>query len=174
MFESNFPCRCITLRAGLTEFRLHDFFFGIPLLFLDLTLPPASPPINPGPQRHSPLAFSRSRATPGAESHRGSVPPPHRRPQSWNSNPTSGHLDSTLYRKSSTLSSTLTLPVWFAIGTSIADFHLGFPLGISTWDFHLGFPFGSIASRQLQAKAKSQVQKKNNNMLMRTQQIISI
>ena len=44
-FESNFPCRCITLRAGLTEFRLHDFFFGIPLLFLDLTLPPASPPM---------------------------------------------------------------------------------------------------------------------------------
>jgi len=50
------------------EFRLHDFFFGIPLLFLDLTLPPASPPRSPGPQRHSPLAFSRSRATPGAES----------------------------------------------------------------------------------------------------------
>ena len=48
---------------------------------------------------------------------------------------------------------------------------MGFPLGISTWDFHLGFPFGSIASQQLHAKSGSE---KNNNMLMRTQQIITI
>ena len=54
-----------TLRPG-NGFRLHDFFFGIPLLFLDLTLPPASPPISPGLQRHSPLAFSRSRAIPAS------------------------------------------------------------------------------------------------------------
>ena len=63
-FESIFPCRCITLRAGLTEFRLHDFFFGIPLLFLDLTLPPASPPISPGLQTFSSrlLAVARDSA----------------------------------------------------------------------------------------------------------------
>ena len=42
-------------------FRLHAFFFGIPLLFLDLTLPPASPPRRRGLQRHL-LSPSRGRA----------------------------------------------------------------------------------------------------------------
>ena len=49
-----------TLRPG-NGFRLHDFFFGIPLLFLDLTLPPASPPRSRGLQRHL-LSPSRGRA----------------------------------------------------------------------------------------------------------------
>ena len=39
----------------------HVFFFGIPLLFLDLTLPPASPPRSRGLQRHL-LSPSRGRA----------------------------------------------------------------------------------------------------------------
>ena len=40
-----------TLSPG-NGFRLRDFFFGIPLLFLALTLPPASPPRSRGLQRH--------------------------------------------------------------------------------------------------------------------------
>ena len=47
----DFPCSKITVEPG-DGFRLHDFFFGIPLLFLDLTLPPASPPRSRGIQRH--------------------------------------------------------------------------------------------------------------------------
>ena len=43
------------------ECRLLDLFFGIPLLFLDLTLPPASPPRSRGLQRHL-LSPSRGRA----------------------------------------------------------------------------------------------------------------
>ena len=49
-----------TLRPG-KEWRLRDLFFGIPLLQIDLTLPPASPPISPGLQRHL-LSPSRGRA----------------------------------------------------------------------------------------------------------------
>ena len=41
--------------------RLCALFFGIPLLQIDLTLPPASPPISPGLQRH-PLSPSRGPA----------------------------------------------------------------------------------------------------------------
>ena len=43
---------------------LRDFFFGIPLLFLDLTLPLVNPPISRGLQKFL-LAFSRSRASRG-------------------------------------------------------------------------------------------------------------
>ena len=50
--QQNCPCTRITLTAGSPVFRLHAFFFGIPLLFLDLTLPPASPPRSRGLQRH--------------------------------------------------------------------------------------------------------------------------
>ena len=51
-----------TLRPG-HGFRLHDFFFGIPLLSLALTLPPASPPRSRGLQRIlSLLSPSRGRA----------------------------------------------------------------------------------------------------------------
>ena len=68
------PAAVLILEPG-NLFRLHDLFFGIPLLILlDLTLPPASPPRSPGLQRHPPLAFSRSRATPGAESRRDQFP----------------------------------------------------------------------------------------------------
>ena len=60
----NSPCACITIEPGFQLLRLRDLFFGIPLLFLDLTLPPASPPISPGLQKFL-LAFSRSRASRG-------------------------------------------------------------------------------------------------------------
>ena len=53
-----------TVRPGFQLLRLRALFFGIPLLFLDLTLPPASPPISPGLQKFL-LAFSRSRASRG-------------------------------------------------------------------------------------------------------------
>ena len=43
--SESFPSAAVLLLEPGPEFRLHDFFFGIPLLFLDLTLPPASPPM---------------------------------------------------------------------------------------------------------------------------------
>ena len=49
----------------------------------------------------------------------------------------------------------------------IWDFHLGFPLGISIWDSRL-------VRSQVNNSMRNPVQKKNNNMLMRTQQIITI
>ena len=62
----------------------------------ELTLPLVNPPISPGLQRHSPLAFSRSRATPRAES-RGDRFPLRTKdlwtPRSPNSKRTSGHLE---------------------------------------------------------------------------------
>ncbi len=57
----DFPCGSITLRAGSPALRIRDLFFGIPLLQIDLTLPPASPPISRGLQRHL-LSPSRARA----------------------------------------------------------------------------------------------------------------
>ena len=51
----------LLLEPGKPVFRLHDFFFGIPLLILDLTLPPASPPRSRGLQRHL-LSPSRGRS----------------------------------------------------------------------------------------------------------------
>ena len=58
-----------TLRPG-HGFRLHAFFFGIPLLQIDLTLPPASPPRSRGLQRHL-LSPSRGRARLRERSHEG-------------------------------------------------------------------------------------------------------
>ena len=70
------PAAILLFKPG-KECRLLDLFFGIPLLFLDLTLPPASPPRSRGLQRHL-LSPSRGRAF-------------HRGVQNENSNRTSGH-----------------------------------------------------------------------------------
>ena len=53
--------------------RLRDLFFGIPLLQIDLTLPPASPPISRGLQRHL-LSPSRGRARLGERSNAAEEP----------------------------------------------------------------------------------------------------
>ena len=113
----NFPLNPNYSKSRVSELRLRDLFFGIPLLQIDLTLPPASPPISPGLQRHL-LSPSRGRARDGgAFFMRGWVLPSHRRAldgilgeenierarrldrstqqsrnQIYNSNRTSGHL----------------------------------------------------------------------------------
>ena len=57
--ESRFPLRLYYSRAGFSQLPLGELFFGIPLLQIDLSLPPASPPRSRGLQRH---LFSPSRA----------------------------------------------------------------------------------------------------------------
>mgnify|MGYP007128797955 CR=1 FL=1 len=78
-----------------------------------------------------PLAWTlRSRSWPS---------PPSARPPLWGLHQRMLRLRSTLYRNSSTLSSTFHLAFPFDI--SIWHFHSRFPFGISIWDFHLAFPF---------------------------------